>query len=483
MPWTFVRSLVPDLLPLTYRRPVHVKKWTNASSDADSGDDSSEKGGNTPRSVKSTSSSNGIPAALSLDRIVQGGTCPPCTTRDMLNFMIYVERDAELLQFFLWFLDYQQRFFCEKALDVSLSQEWTQDMEDEAVLRFKKEQAEKARRGVVKKSDPITDIFAGTDFDKAGPSKARVRIQVGTTVSDPFSTPPPTPLETPDSQPDQPGQSSNAGSSVATSTTYRLKANQAFAAAGVKPPFSIQPFREELDRIISVYLMAGSPRQLNLSDRELKVTLQALAYTTHPSVLRLVVKSVEATLRQQSHPNFIRWTICNGNPLRVTFARSLGVGTILVSTLAAILLTLSRAPRGYRALPAIGWVIGIATLVAAYKGMCVVLHGLHHHHVRPWELFVVDENDAELDDIESGERRVRPFDPFGGSNSFETEPWVVRYQKRNVIRKIFDRQIWIKEPALRQIQDTIFVQSLLFSFICAGILTAIFVNVPGANLF
>lgn len=68
--------------------------------------------------------------------------------------------------------------------------------------------------------------------------------------------------------------------------------------------------------------------------------------------------------------------------------------------------------------------------------MCVVLHGLHHQHVRPWELFVVDEEYA------SSEEKGKNFDSFGSGNSFETEPWVVKYKQRNVIRKIFDREIW-----------------------------------------
>ncbi|KAK3990296.1 hypothetical protein QBC44DRAFT_289079 [Cladorrhinum sp. PSN332] len=473
------------LFPLTYRRPSYVEKRDIADAGVESDDESSQGGGNSLESVKSTASSGGIPPALTFDRIVQGGTCPPCTVRQFMNYLIYVERAAENLQFYLWYKDFEKRFFSEiQTFDLSL--EWTQDMEDEAIERFKKEQADNARQRVAKKPGAATEIFGGTDFEKSASQKVRqpfVGIQDGNTNGDPFSTPPATPLEPPEQQSTAQSQSGYLGSSGGTSTSYRLQANEAFAAAGVGLPFTIQPFREEIDRVIATYIMSGAPRQLNLSDREQKVTLQALAYTTHPSAVRLILNSAESTLRLQAHPNFIRWTICNGNPMRVTFARSLGVGTTLLSTVAAILLTLSRAPRGYRALPAIGWVIGIATLVAAYKGMCVVLHGLHHQHVRPWELFVV-EDDTELDDMERGaSRKHKSFDSFGSGNSFETEPWVVKYEQRNMIRKIFDRQIWIQEPALRQIQDTIFVQSVLFAFICTCILVAIFINVPGGNLF
>ena len=40
--------------------------------------------------------------------------------------------------------------------------------------------------------------------------------------------------------------------------------------------------------------------------------------------------------------------------------------------IAAILITLSNAGRGWRVLSAVGFVLGVATLIAAWKGMCVV---------------------------------------------------------------------------------------------------------------
>jgi hypothetical protein len=229
--------------------------------------------------------------------------------------------------------------------------------------------------------------------------------------------------------------------------------------------------------------MDDAPRQLNLSSTEQRTAVQALSYTTHPSALRRLAETVETTLRGQAHPNFVRWSICNGNPARVFFARSLGVGLIVAGLAVGVILTLSSVGRGYRALSAIALVLGISTLVAAYKGMCVVLHGMHHRHVRPWELFPQGDEDTEraasIEKLGSG----KSFESFGSCNSYEDQPWVVKYDKRNVVRKVFDREIWIEEPALRQIQDTIFVQAMLSALLLGGALTAIFVAVPGGNLF
>ena len=189
---------------------------------------------------------------------------------------------------------------------------------------------------------------------------------------------------------------------------------------------------------------------------------------------------MEYSLRRQAHPNFIRWTICNGNRPRVVFARGLGIFGIVAGLIADLIITLSSAGRGWRVLPFLGWFIGISTLIAAWKGMCVVLHGMHHRHLRPWELFADSTDEVSL----TNEKSTSHDSLVSSSgNSFEDEPWVPKYAKRNIIRKIFDREVWIQEPALRQIQDTIFIQSLLGAFILSAIFVGIFCAVPHGNFF
>lgn len=206
--------------------------------------------------------------------------------------------------------------------------------------------------------------------------------------------------------------------------------------------------------------------------------MHALQNTTHPTAFKSIVTTVEFSLRKQSHPHFIRWTICNGNRPRVIFARGLGIFGIMAGFLADLLITLSSVGRGWRVLPFIGWFIGIATLVAAWKGMCVVLHGLHHRHLRPWELFSDESEEAATEKFGSEEELLST-----GRNSFEEEPWVPRYKKRNIVRKVFDREVWVQEPALRQIQDTIFLQAILGSFVASAIIVGIFCAVPHGNFY
>lgn len=104
---------------------------------------------------------------------------------------------------------------------------------------------------------------------------------------------------------------------------------------------------------------------------------------------------------------------------------------------------------------------------------------MHHRHLRPWELFASPDDES----ANSYDMSKCSFDSLGSSNSYEDEPWVARYEKRNLVRKVFDREVWIQEPALRQIQDTIFIQALLGALLIAGVCVGIFVALPHGNFF
>ncbi|KAG9515601.1 hypothetical protein KCU99_g5691, partial [Aureobasidium melanogenum] len=443
-----------------YRRPSRVSDGSSLTSSNEkrlSGDGSYHSG--TSGSIK------GIPEALSFDRIIAGGTCPPCTTRDFMNYLKYVEHSAENLQFYLWYRDYVERFDKLPSSEKALSPEWSASKMDAEITQ-------PARRK--KTPAAIATVLEGTDFADTVPLAAEKR--------DPFNEPrsdSPETMRAPASPTFSEFDSSmSMERPVSSKSDFDRKAEEALTDAGMQwKPFTAQPFREEMTRIITLFIAVDGSRQLNLSDRERSAVLHALQNTTHPSALRAAYMSAEYSLRRQAHPNFIRWTICNGNRPRVIFARGLGISLILLGILADLLITLSSAGRAWRVLPIIGLMLGVSTLIAAWKGMCVVLHGMHHRHLRPWELFT-DPEDPSLK--ASSEDSLFSTSGFG---SYEDEPWVAKYEKRNLIRKIFDREIWIQEPALRQIQDTIFIQSLVGAFLVSCVVVGIFCAVPHGGFF
>ncbi|KAF2829913.1 hypothetical protein CC86DRAFT_177669 [Ophiobolus disseminans] len=445
--------------PLTYRRPERVPRPSSSSSIS-----GETKQRSIHDSIRSGSSgtSHGIPEALSFDRIIAGGVCPPCTLRDFMNFLKYIELSAENLQFFLWFRDYSKRFNELPESEKALSPIWIDDKTNG-----------EARTGPKAMTRDAAGILKGTDFASEGTISESEKA-----ASNPFFTPPRTPNSV-----ERGGQSFDTyeDSSMGGRVDHTKRADGAFDSVGLKwKPLTIQPYREEINRIISIYIADGGSRQLNLSSKERTALLHALQNTTNPSAFKDVMSTVEWSLRCQAHPNFIRWTICNGNRPRVVFARGLGIGGIVAGLITAVVLTLSNAGRAWRVMALIGFFIGISTLIAAWKGMCVVLHGMHHRHLRPWELFTSDDEPQGFDPKTDS---VDTISSHSSSNSWEDEPWVAKYEHRNVVRKIFDREVWIQEPALRQIQDTIFIQAILGALIISAVAVGIFCAIPKGNYF
>jgi len=105
---------------------------------------------------------------------------------------------------------------------------------------------------------------------------------------------------------------------------------------------------------------------------------------------------------------------------------------------------------------------------------------MHHRHLRPWELFADGDDESGSETIEI---KKESMDSLTSSNSYENEPWIAKYEKRNIVRKVFDREVWVEEPALRQIQDTIFLQAILGAFVVSAVITGVFCAVPHGNLF
>ena len=205
---------------------------------------------------------------------------------------------------------------------------------------------------------------------------------------------------------------------------------------------------------------------------------------------------VETSLRCQSHPNFIRWAICNGNKPRVLFVRNSGIAHIIAAVVLGLLLILSRASRWWRFFVFPLFFIGFDIGVAAYKGLCVIIYTSHCRALRPWEQFSEDvsltgfdggpEEEANLstDDVFSMASRSRSgvsLDTFGTSNSYSHELWVEKYKQKHLLKKIFTKSIWVQEQAVRLLQDKIVKQSHAWALIISVILTALVVALPKAN--
>lgn len=101
-----------------------------------------------------------------------------------MDFLRYIEYDAENLQFYLWYRDYCNRFADLPASEQQLAKEWTPEH-----ALAEKTNAEKEK--LPKKMAPdAAAVLKGTDFD------THAKTVIPDAVPNPFNTPPRTPSAT-----------------------------------------------------------------------------------------------------------------------------------------------------------------------------------------------------------------------------------------------------------------------------------------------
>jgi hypothetical protein len=171
----------------------------------------------------------------------------------------------------------------------------------------------------------------------------------------------------------------------------------------------------------------------------------------------------------------------------VLFVRGLGIQSIVVGFAIATVLTLSHISRWYRIFAFLFWFIGFSTIIAAYKGLCLILHTAHSRNLRPWELaddISIQSSDTDLKDEEASLRFERTsMNTFGPKNELERERWVQAYQQRRLVRKVFEKSVWTEDKTLRLLQDRIVLGANVWSLIVTVPITVAFVALPSGHYF
>ncbi|KAI4140370.1 MAG: hypothetical protein LQ341_003864 [Variospora aurantia] len=400
--------------------------------------------------VERTKDSKGdIPPDLSFEQIISNKALP-----DFLDYLAYVTNDAENLQFYLWLVDYHQRFRNAPLKETALSPKWNFDNPCSSPR-----QSDNSSHSDLGYSDKTLSVLGVEDFD----AMEEEDISNASTVDghpSPYTT---------------------------TRGTLKFSEKSLMECKALDGSYrrsnDAQPFRMEIDHIVAHYIALGSPRELNLSHEDRAAVLYALRRTTHPSAFQPIKTVLDLTLRNQTHPNFVRWSICNGNKPWTIFLRTFAVCNIVVGFVIAILLTLSRASRWYRILAALEWWFGITTLITAYQGLCVLLLRRHTREVRPWEMDDEYGHRHGCDDEEVGLRYSKivyqetksrwpvKMELFGPPNTSENETWMDRYGMKSVFRRTFEKEVPTKDQGLHMMQNKIVRQAEAWAFIITVSLT------------
>ncbi|KAI4196272.1 MAG: hypothetical protein LQ350_006643 [Teloschistes chrysophthalmus] len=384
---------------------------------------------------------------------------------DFIDYLAYVTNDAERLQFYLWLVDYHQRFRNAPTEEIALSPKWNFDDPHSSPRN-----SGNSGFSNVPCSDKTLSVLGINDFDAIEEED----ISNASLLED---------------------RPSPYTAALGTLKFSELPLNEAKPVEGSnRRSASTQPFRVEINRIITHYIAPGSPRELNLSHKDRAAVLHALRRTTHPSAFLPIKKVLDMTLRNESHPNFIRWSICNGNKPWTIFLRTFAVCNIAIGFAIAILLTLSRASRWYRILAALEWWFGITNLIAAYQGLCVLLLRRHTREVRPWE---IDEQGRRYggSDEEVGLRHSKilyeqtksrwpvKMELFGPPNTWDHKNWMDRYGVKSTLKKTFEKEVPTQEHGLHFMQNKIVRQAEAWALIITIPLTIFFTALPKGNLY
>ncbi|KAF3939228.1 hypothetical protein ABW19_dt0210284 [Dactylella cylindrospora] len=420
------------MIDLFYRRPDHVDSASSWPTDKRLG-----RGGFRVKSRGRRPS--GVPDQLAFERMVQGETCSPCSLTDFMNYLRFAESSSDTLQFYMWYRDYTKRFHDLNVSEQSLSPPYrTKCPHEEAVTR----NASPVRELL----DTIDRPYSMISEDAAGQSFARDAIE-----------------------------------SEFTNPVFLSFVIAESPLAGTE-----QPFRGEITRVTSLYLLRGSPLELNLPVGVRDETLEAIKETTHPSALEAVVSFVEDYLRNYAHPNFIRHALSNANPARLSMITIFGLVNIGIAILIIVLVTTSTASRFTRLSSALFCLLGTFALINSKRGLCIVLVALGTlRNLDPWEVYAIEQiregagaggrqTTAVVGDLEQGldkdeEVRIRVF--------------VKDYENRPVLSRIYEKRVHVEDKNIRRIQLILILQSLVLALMITCTFEAVVLVLPSGNLF
>ncbi|KAJ9141832.1 Regulator of G protein-like protein [Pleurostoma richardsiae] len=414
----------------------------------------------------------GIPPELSFEEIVKNNTLPPCSLNDFMDYLVYEEHDAEPLQFFLWYCDYIERWSQLLPRQKALSPAWdprkdTESRRSLSLHRHKRSQSEKLAR-----------ILTILEKSMGGESAQTA-----------------------------PGRGSRSSDGMANFSLPMSPERDSTSAAGFRndlQPFTIQPFRQEVTMVVRHYIIESAPRQLRLSHEDRSACLDAVQVTTHPSALLPAFTAAEVALRSQLHPKFVKWSGSNANRHRVVFIEVLGAVIILLGFCLNVFLTLSSLSRFYRILCILLWWPGLTVVVAAFQGVCVLLHCRNLRTLQPWEQLSGAYKPSQMEDIEKGLAGARKHSrkdtdastfsgadplrkgsmrPFGPANDFRDEPWVELYAKQSRCSKVFAPSVKTQNQHVAMMQDQVVFYAVCWGGLVSSVLAAGSLFIPSARLF
>ncbi|KAK4166096.1 hypothetical protein QBC43DRAFT_350400 [Cladorrhinum sp. PSN259] len=459
---------------------------------------------------------------LSFENIIKNKTTSPCSLGDFMEYLYHIEHNAECLQFFLWYTDYVQRWSQLLPRQKALSPAW--DPEKVSSLSHNNNNNNNNNKGAQfityshkrarsLKMNKIISILGMSS--SALPSSEMAQDQ----AQDDVESQPHTGRKHSNSLSSVFSSSSKSTftrshrsiSSVSTNTTSshsRIPSQSLLSPSSSIPPkpdwkpFTIPPHQTELSLIIRHYLTSAqsSPRFLSvLSPQDQQSCLLACQHTTHPSALLPAFLTCESLLRNNSHPNFIRWAARrNANGSRLLCLKLTAGVLISLGLVVDIVLILSSFSPLLRVICLGLWWIGLAIGIAAWKGeACLWLVLGERRQKWVWE----EENENKKDEKRlsivsgSGSRSSDEghvvveldvdvkFQTFGPRNDEGAEEKWNGREIKGWMERVWDDTVTIEDKGVMMMQDRVVFFAVLWGGVLATGLTVGSLFVPRGDLF
>jgi Regulator of G protein signaling domain len=215
--------------------------------------------------------------------------------------------------------------------------------------------------------------------------------------------------------------------------------------------------RAEIETIKNLFLLPGSPKELNIPSPMRRKVLDAMQITTDAKIFAPIAEHCHLLLKSCSHRNFIRLGVSNGTFETICMATGLGIVLTITGIMAMLLLAfVSPGFRQCSRWRGIGiwpmWSVGVGLILSGLRGSCFFLLLFSRRQPLPWERF---EDDA----VQAKKKK----------NKF-----IALVSKL----MIFDRKLKVKDDNLRRLQRKVVMQSLLGGAAFATIMVVVFLCLP-----
>ncbi|KAE9373704.1 hypothetical protein N431DRAFT_374315 [Stipitochalara longipes BDJ] len=374
-----------------------------------------------------------VPTKLSLDRILRNKPCSPMSLYDFYMYLKYIEHSSENLEFYVWFKNYENgRLTAFPDLPRAVTPLDGKSFTDSEKSLAKPGNEEKFSSESSVSDDP--EAQDNSDFENA---ELFARIAAFCSPANGCGT---------------------ASPLYNRPWSFAEKARAAEEADPDKPVNKLEIARRaEIETIKKLFLLPGSPKELNIPSPMRRKVLDAITLSTDPKIFAPIAEHCHLLLKSCSHRNFIRLGVSNGTFETICVATTLGI-VLTIGGIMAMLLLAFVSPgfrqcsrwRGIGIWPM--WSVGLGLILSGLRGSCFFLLLFSRRQPLPWERFEEDNSQATKK-----------------KNKF------IRLVSRLMI---FDRKLKVKDDNLRRLQHKVVFQSLLGGAVFATMAVVVFLCLP-----